>query len=404
MRRRGGRFTCVRPGAVGRALAGAALPVVALAGALSACGPNVGANPLGLPKEPNYVTGVGGPAHPVTDLNLAQLVPPGGIAVTPTPIHGLSPSSPPDLALGRFTHLGGTFNAVFTCLDDAPGKPAKVGNTWYNSFGPLWCDLGPDTESLAVCHITGAGGQRYCRGRTWYTFTVPNTAKAVMPRFKVPATGVSWTLFAWIAPRTTTATSGVTAATGRPSRFAGYGLSFSYPRRWYSLVPKQQFDNTTPGTLLFESTALPRDSCPVSVSRYGGASGGFPCGRAPVSVLSPGGVLVSWATNDVGTAELTRALGTNETVAGRPARVFSGPARPSRSSIAPLLSIEDADQPAGRYAGPSCRQIGASWIVEATVSLGPGSVDQMIACIRAPRTATSVTEVLTMLRSLHFAR
>jgi hypothetical protein len=149
------------------------------------------------------------------------------------------------------------------------------------------------------------------------------------------------------------------------------------------LVPQQVPGGDQPGTLVFEGTAPLRDSCPMSVSSDGVASGGFPCGQAPVRMLSPGGLLVSWTTN-VDETDLTGMPGASETVAGRLARVFSGSARPSSASIAPFMSIEDSDETAGPQNGPSCSQIGGDQMAEAAISLGPGSIDQMIACIRAP--------------------
>jgi hypothetical protein len=387
-----------------------ALPVVALVVAMFGCTASgnplrtVGSVPIssasGAPaafspqNEPDWVEGQGSVPHPVTDLNLEQLVPPGGVAVTAAPIHGSSPSSPPDLALGRFSHLGGTFSVVFLC---AGANAAQVDSTWYSSTGPLPCDPGTDLESRSVAQCQGPGATgplQQCSGRNWFTFTVPNTALAVMPQFQVPATGVSWTLFAWIAPPSTSATSGVTAGSGRLAGFGGYGLSFSYPRSWHSLVPRQQPGDNLPQTLVFESTAPLRDSCPVSTPAGGGSFGGFPCGRAPVSMLPAGGLLVTWATTGVGIADVTRAPGTPGTLAGQPARVFSGSAR-----SAPL-SVADPSQLAGPQTGPSCAQIGGDQVLAALISLGPGSADEMLACFRAPQPAQSLAEVLTMLRSL----
>jgi hypothetical protein len=342
------------------------------------------------------------------------MVPPGGVAVTATPLRGSSPSAPPDLPLGRFTKFGGTLNLVFLC-QDIRGAPASVGNAWYNSKGPLPCDLGPDTESLAVCWYGSSGpdGHRTpCTGRNMFTFAVPNTRRAVMPRFRVPATGVSWMIFAWISPGRTSAASGVATAGRGLARFTGYGLSFSYPRSWHSLVPRG-VPGGPPEMIVFEGTDPLRDSCPVSTWTGGGSSGGYPCGRAPVTTLPPGGVLVSWSTAGRAVAgRLPGELGTSQTIAGRPASVFSGSALPSAlpgvgnppsSSIVPRLSIQDAGEPAGPVAGPTCRQLGGTRLVAAAISLGPDSVDLMMACIREPRASQSAAEVITMLRSLRLA-
>jgi len=183
-----------RRAAATRALSGF-LPFMALVLTIGGCAASRAAvhpSPLNVP---DYTSGAGGSPDPVTDLSLEQMVPSGGVAVTATPVHGSSPSSPPDLALGRFTHLGGTLSVVFLCISPSG---AQVGSTWYNSSGPLPCDPGPDTRSESVATCQGP-----CSGRDWFTFTVPNTAMAVMPQFQVPATGVSWTLFAWIAPEST---------------------------------------------------------------------------------------------------------------------------------------------------------------------------------------------------------
>ena len=390
----GKRRHCRRP----RERVGPMLALLAvLAGTLTACSPGgAGAGPgLPVPGVPDYVTGVGGPLHPVSDLNLLQMVPPGGRAVTPAPLHGVSPAAPPAVPVASFRHLGGTLNVAFLCESTVPGKSTTVGNTWYNSFGPLHCDPGPDQQTLAnsKCRLPG-GTVGHCPGRTWFTFSVPNTAKALMPHFTVPAVGVAWTLFAWVQPARPPPGAGVTVARAGIASFSGWGMSFSYPRSWHSFVPPWQRGIDWPTALAFESTEPMRNSCPFRTGSYGVVSGGFPCGQAPVRTIRPGGTLVSWATTGAGINNISQAPGRPVTIAGHEARLLSGRAEASAQAVG---MVGNAFRLIAR---PSCAMLGASWVIEATISIGPGNVDQMLACIRPPGTSRSIAQVLAVLASL----
>jgi hypothetical protein len=329
------------------------------------------------------------------------MVPPGGRAVTPVPLHGVSPAAPPPVPLASLRHLGGTLNVVFLCESTVPGKATAVGNTWYNSFGPLHCDLGPDQQSPVNSKCSRPGAPIvYCPGRNWFTFSVPNTAKARMPRFTVPAAGVAWTLFAWVQPTRPPAGAEVTAAGAGTARFSGWGMSFRYPRAWHSFVPPWRPGIEWPTALAFESTEPMRNTCPFRTDSNGVGSGGFPCGQAPVRRIRPGGVLVTWTTSGSGTNNLSQAPGRPAKIAGQEARLFAGRAEASVQAVGTAGNAGWSPV----IARPSCAILGASWVIEATINIGPGSVDQMLACIRSPGTSRSIAQVLAMLRSLRLPR
>jgi hypothetical protein len=301
--------------------------------------------------------------------------------------------------VASFRHLGGTLNVVFLCDSTVPGKPATVGNTWYNSFGPLHCDPNPDQVSPAnsKCRLPG-GPVVICAGQTWFTFSVPNTAKALMPHFTIPAVGVAWTLFGWVQPTRPPSGAGVTVAGARIARFSGWDMSFRYPRSWHSFVPPWQPGVDWPTALAFESTEPMRNSCPFRTDSNGVGSGGFPCGLAPVRKIRPGGVLISWSTTGPDANSVSQAPGRPVTIAGHEAMLFTGRAGASAQAVAMV------DKAFALIARPSCAMLGASWVIEATISIGPGSVDQMLACIRSPGTSRSIAQVLAMLRSLRLPR
>jgi hypothetical protein len=58
----------------------------------------------------------------------------------------------------------------------------------------------------------------------------------------------------------------------------------------------------------------------------------------------------------------------------------------------------------GHPGGPTCRTLGASWVVEATVNTSMSTSYQMLACIRGPDISRSVNTVMAMLNSLELGR
>jgi hypothetical protein len=328
--------------------------------------------PAGVPGIDAGTTVIG---HAVGDLDLEAMVPPGGEWVTDGPVHGSGPDS---VTMSRAAAPGrhGVLHAVFLCLDTA-GHPVTATFTWFNESGPMPCDPGLDTVNSSVAQC---GSGSVCPGRDVFTFAVDNSAKTVMPRIEVPR-GASWELFAWLAPSPVQPGAGVSEGGAGLKRFTGYGLSFTYPRSWDSLTPARAAgDDVT--TLAFQSTVPLRDACPVTTDSQGNISGGYPCGLAPVAVLPPDGVLVDWSMTDQVTDDAPAELGRRQTVAGHQAWLASGPA-----ASVDLLVGTPAGVTAGLADSPTCRKLGASQVVEATINASAFMSYQMLACIRG-RTPT----------------
>lgn len=324
---------------------------------------------------------------PVSDLELQTLVPPGSIELTAGPVHGTGPAGPGPVSMARVRGHRGVLHAVFLCQD--AGHQVRARYTWYNSYSDLPCDPGPDTMSTAVGNCSGAA----CPFRNAFIFALNDAGDAVPPNFTVPA-GASWTMLAWLAPPAVLPGTGVSAAGAGLSRFAGYGLDFTYPRSWGSLVPAQLSGDQPLAALVFEGSARMHDSCPLTTVGPQ-TSGGFPCGRAPVGALAPGGVLVAWSTTIPNSAAGGSMPGNPVTIAGRPGGLISGPASEIGLMVGAAPDV---------FGGPSCQDLGATWVVAATVNLGPAVSDQMLACLRGPGTGTAVAQVLAMLTSLRFYR
>ena len=384
-----------------------ALLCVLTATALAGCGSG-----LSLPDISALATGTSGgdgPAtgntlitHPVDDLDLEAMAQPGSEWLTDGAEHGNGPSTvspPPAPAPDRTLHV------AFLCLDTA-GRAVAASYTWsaggeiggvpyYGQSGTLQCDTGPDTAETANCQLGGGA----CVGRTVQTFEA-RSPLTVMPQIKVPR-GASWVLFAWLAPLSLQPGAGLSADGTGLRRFTGYGLSFTYPRGWYSQAPAQ-VDPTIATTLEFESTAPLRAACPVTTDSTG-TSGGYPCGSAPVAGLPPKGVLVDWSTPEQATGGGVPELGRPRTIAGHPGWLFSGPAASNDLAVG-----EAADNLTGtgntQQDGISCRGLKASWVVSAGIDTGGGGGYQMLACIRGPDTGPAVKDVLAMLNSLRLGR
>jgi hypothetical protein len=331
-------------------------------------------------------------AGPVTDLVLQTLVPPGSVELTAGPVHGTGPARPGAVLMARAQGRRGVLHVVFLC--EKAGRQVSGGYTWYDTSSDLPCDPGPDTMSLAV----GSCGGVACHWRNAFIFSVADAGATMPPSITVPA-GASWTMLAWLAPSAVLPSSGVTAAGAGLARFTGYGLDFTYPRGWSSLVPEQFPDGDNPhAAMVFEGSVRMTDPCPLTTDNSGDTTGGFPCGRAPVRALAPGGVLVAWSTTLVAGFSGGSIPGKPATIGGQPAWLYSGPAS------ATDLGVDDPPGVPAGGTGPSCQDLGATWVVAATVSLGPGNADQMLACLRGPGTGTAVTQVLATLRSLRFDR
>jgi hypothetical protein len=99
--------------------------------------------------------------------------------------------------------------------------------------------------------------------------------------------------------------------------------------------------------------------------------------------LPPGGVFVTWTNTGSGSDLLSGQPGRATVLAGQPARLVS--ARPVASAS---------------YGAGTCESLRARWLVAAAVSLGPDTIDRMVACVRAARTSRQVKQVMTMLRSV----
>lgn len=357
--------------------------------AVAGCGGPAGAGKLALPSGSSgsqYLPG------PVSDIELQTLVPPGSVELTTGPVHGVGPARPAPVPVARVRGHRGVLHVLFLCEDAV--RQVRARYTWYDSYSDLPCDPGPNTISLAVGWCSG---HKPCQGRNAFTFDMPEAGAALPPGFTVPA-GASWAMLAWIDPPAALPGAGVSAAGAGLARFTGYGLDFSYPRRWGSLVPAQVPGDDPGGVLVFEGSARMHDPCPLTKDRSGVTTAG-PCGRAPVRALAPGGVLVAWSTTNLDGVAGGHTLGRPVMIGGRQGRLFSGPA-----SAVGLAVAAGPGAPAGGLGGPSCRDLGATWVVVATVSLGLDKADQMLACLRGPGTSTAITEVMAMLRSLRFGR
>jgi hypothetical protein len=166
------------------------------------------------------------------------------------------------------------------------------------------------------------------------------------------------------------------------SHFLGYGLALDYPAVWRALAPPYAFWGLeSPTSSLFLSTSPLREPCKITAGKNGSTHRG-PC-HTPISSLAPGGVYVSWTYTGDGTNWLSKQPGRKATLAGQPARLISAP---------PQASASDG-------AG-TCESLHASWLVAAAISLGPYSIDRMVACVRAGRTSRQVKQVMAMLHSM----
>jgi hypothetical protein len=326
---------------------------------------------------------------------------PGSEWLTNGPVHGSGPSTvslPPAHGLDRTLHI------AFLCLDTA-GRPVAASYTWpgtgeigglpySGTSGTMQCDPGPDTAETANCQTSNGP----CVGRTVQTFETGSPV-TVMPRIEVPR-GASWVLFAWLAPLSAPPGAGVSADGTGLRRFTGYGLSFTYPRSWYSQAPGQ-VDPTAATTLAFESTAPLRDACPVTTDSSGTSGVSLrqrPDCRPPAGRRS--GRLVGTRPDDPWRCP---GIGRPRTIAGYPGWLFSGLAAANNLS---------AGSPANTLVGTvnyqpngiSCRELKANWVVAVGINTGTGGGYQMLACVRGPDTGQAIREVLAMVNSLRLGR
>ena len=378
------------------------LAAVTLAGCVSGPAiPNIGALASGASDAGGSDAGTALIAHPVGDLDLEAMAQPGSEWLTDGPVRGNGPSTvslPPVRGHDRMLHI------AFLCLDTT-GRPVTASYTWplegqspdglpYSTSGNMQCDPGPDTANAANCQGDGS-----CSGRAVQTFGMLSPVP-VMPRIRVPR-GASWLLFAWLAPLSIQPGAGVSADGTGLNRFSGYGLSFTYPRSWYSQAPGQ-VDPTLATTLEFESTAQLRNACPVT-SNSSGAGGGYPCGSAPLAALRPGGVLVDWSVPDQTSPGGVPEVGRPRTIAGYPGWLYSGRAAANGLSVgSPADTLVGTID--GQQSGISCRELKASWVVSVGISTSTSSGYQMLACVRGPDTSQVIREVLAMVNSLQLGR
>jgi hypothetical protein len=208
----------------------------------------------------------------------------------------------------------------------------------------------------------GKADAMLCDPGAVYTFDLDNSAKAVMPQIELPG-GASWELFMWLAPPSHQPAAGASAGGAGLERFTGYGLTFTYPRSWHSLTPAQPSPYHAT-TLAFQSTAPLRAT-----------------GRVPVAALPPDGVLVDWSMTSQGAGRTGAKLGRPQTIAGHQAWLLS----------------RSADN-------PTCRKLGATWMVQATIAVGAHTSYQLLACMRGPDTSPSVKTVMATLDSLELGR
>jgi hypothetical protein len=159
-------------------------------------------------------------------------------------------------------------------------------------------------------------------------------------------------------------------------------MALGYPAAWRSLAPPYSFWGLDhPTASLFLSTVPLREPCRITVEKNGNTRRG-PC-HTPISSLPPGGVFITWTNTGTGGDQISGQPGRKTILAGQPARVVS--ARPVASAS---------------YGAGTCESLHAGWLVAAAISLGPDSIDRMIACVRAARTSRQVRQVMAMLRSL----
>jgi hypothetical protein len=146
------------------------------------------------------------------------------------------------------------------------------------------------------------------------------------------------------------------------------GLSFRYPLAWRRSPSAWRWHSTFTSVVTYLSPQTMRDPCTRTAS-------GTSC-ATPLTVLKPGGVLVTWS----------RMAMPGWTLVGQPGRKTSLAGRASRILIA---------RPG------ACSYLHAGETVTAQIALDPkGSSVQMQACLRGPSLALSERRVLAMLQTL----
>jgi len=315
--------------------------------------------------------------HPVGELDLEAMLPPGGAALMSAPLSGTGPVPQGYGSLGRLAGKGGTITVAFVCDGvNSSGFPILGWAVWHGPGGAqtsVTCNPTPDR--VGGC----AGG--VCVGQNVNLMRLPNGPGAFLPAFKINPVA-SWSLFAWLDPKVQPETAGVTRARRGLSHFMGYGMALDYPAAWRSLAPPYSFWGLDhPTASLYLSTVPLREPCKITVEKNGSTRRG-PC-HTPISSLPPGGVFITWTNTGTGGDQMSGQPGRKTFLAGQPARVVS--ARPVASAS---------------YGAGTCESLHAGWLVAAAISLGPDSIDRMIACVRAGRASRQVGQVMAMLHSL----
>jgi hypothetical protein len=324
-------------------------------------------------------TGIEVVQHPVSQLDLAAMVPPGGTALMPAAVSGTGPVPLDYGSLGPAAGKQGIITIAFVCDGvNSSGVPLGGWATWNGPDGTqasVACNPAPDQEAGCDEEVQS------CAGQDVNLVTLPNGAGAALPALQIPA-AASWSLFAWLDPHVQPATAGVSKGPPGLSHFVGYGLALDYPAAWKALAPPDSFWGMDyPTSSLFLSTAPLTEPCKITADKNGNISRG-PC-HTPVRALAPGGVFVTWTYTGPGSDQLSSQPGRATTLAGQSAQLVSAPPQSSTS-----------------YGAGTCQSLHAGWLVAAAISLGPDSIDRMVACVRAASTSPQVKEVMAMLHSL----
>ena len=160
--------------------------------------------------------------------------------------------------------------------------------------------------------------------------------------------------------------------------FPAARLSLHHPRRWRSY----RYLETSSFTYLLTFLSTDRLHAPCTVTRNGSVTRAS-CG-APLSRLSPGGVLITWMAEAMPGRTLAIVPGRPTRIGGHPARVLAG------------------------VATGSCAQLGGAWQEQATIdrakALPSENLVAMSACIAAPQIAQARQDVKKMLATVRFTR
>ncbi len=146
------------------------------------------------------------------------------------------------------------------------------------------------------------------------------------------------------------------------------GISFRYPTAWRRSPSSWRWRSTFATVVTYLSTQPMQDPCARTGSTTACAT--------PLTVLKPGGVLVTWTRSGMPGWRLARQPGRPTTLAGRPSRILI--ARPG-----------------------ACSYLHAGETVTAQIAVGAkGNSVQMQACLRGPSLPVNERRVLAMLQTV----